>query len=148
VDKHRGEGKQLTTVWTLKHSKDVHGAGLSDRLVEQPQELLVPESGGCALRDEPGGIVETELKPARAAGPRAHLVAHRKEGDALAPRVADVRTRRREDDVERRVTRRGHTERGPRPDEGRPDVKAAPPRLRDPSGVERDQALDEGEESV
>ena len=98
----------LTAVWALEHGKDVHGARLGDRLAEQPQQLLIAERGRSALRDEPGRVVQPEFESARAAGPRAHLVAHREQRDAAgaAPRgVADVRARRGADHVERCVAR-------------------------------------------
>ena len=98
----------LTAVWTLEHGKDVHGARLGDRLAEQPQQLLIAERGRGALRDEPGRVVQPELEPARATGPRAHLVAHREQRDAAAAAargVADVGARRGADHVERCVAR-------------------------------------------
>jgi len=96
----------LTAVWALEHGKDVHGARLGDRLAEQPQQLLIAERGRSALRDEPGRVVQPEFESARAAGPRAHLVAHREQRDAPAALgIADVGARRGADHVERRVAR-------------------------------------------
>jgi hypothetical protein len=93
----------LTTVWTLKHCKDVHGARLGDRLAKQPQQLLIPKRSSSALRDEPRRVIQPELEPARTARPRAHLVTHREQGDAAARGVADVWARGGEENVERCV---------------------------------------------
>lgn len=139
----------LTAVWALKDRKDVHGARLGDRLAKQPQQLLIPERSSSALRDEPGRVVQPELEPARAARPRAHLVAHREERDAAtataaARGVADVGARRGEEDVEGGVARGGDAQGGSGADYGWADVEAAAAGAGDPARVERDEAFDEG----
>ncbi len=138
-----GRRETLTAVWTLEHGKYVHGARFCDRLAEHPEHLLVAESGCDALCGEARRVVQPELEPARASGPRAYLVAHGEQGEALAVGVADVRARRGEDDVERRVCRRRDAERGSGADKGGSDVQAAPSRSRDPARLDCNEALDE-----
>ena len=95
--------RTLTAVRTLEYCKYVHGACLCDRLVEYPEQLLVTERCRDALCGETCRVVQTELEPTRAARPRAYLVAHSQQGEALAVGVADVWASRGENDVECRV---------------------------------------------
>jgi hypothetical protein len=139
---------QLTTICTLKHRKYIHCTRLSDRLAEQPQQLLIPKSSSGALRNEARRIVQAKLVATRATGPRSHLVAHGEQRDALAILIADIRACGREDHIERCVSRRRDAERGSRADERRPDVEATSSRARNPARLEGDEALDEGENGI
>ena len=84
----------------------------------------------------------------RAAGPRSHLIAHSEQRDALAILIADIRACRREDHIERCVSRRRDAERGSRADERRPDAEATSSRVRNPARLERDEALNEGKNGI
>ena len=84
----------------------------------------------------------------RATGPRAHLVAHSEQRDALALLVTDIRACRRENHVKRRMTRRRDAERRSCANEGRPDVKAASSGARNPAGLERYEAFNEGKNGI
>ena len=112
----RGEFGLRSAVRAIKHRKTVHGARLGDRLAKQPQQLLIPERRRRALRREPRRVVQPELEPARPAGPRVDLIAHREQRDPALPTrgiaaavaaaiagAADVGPRGGEEDVERCV---------------------------------------------
>ena len=73
--------------------------------------------------------------PSRA-GPRAYLVAHGEQGEAPAGGVTDVWICEGEDDVECRMRRRRDAERGPDANQDGLDVRAAPPRTRDPARLD------------
>ena len=144
----RKEDQPRTTICTLKHRKYIHRTSFGDRLAKQPQQLLIAKSSCGALRNEPGRVVQAKLIPARAAGPRAHLVAHGEQRDPPALLVADIRARRRENHVKRRVTRRRDAKRRSRADQRRPNIEAAPSRARNPARLERDEAFNQGQEGI
>ena len=141
-------GLTLTTICTLKHRKYIHCTRLSDRLPKQPQQLLISKSSSGALCNEARRIVQAKLVATRATGPRSHLVAHSEQRDALAILIADIRSCRREDHIERCVSGCRDAKRGSRADERRPDVEATSSRARNPACLECDEALNEGKNDV
>ena len=97
----------LTTVVAADDREEVHGAGLGDAVADEPEALVVAEFRGLLLRAERRRVVERELVPASATGPRADVLVDREQGDR-ARACAEEWACRAENDVQRCTVGRRH----------------------------------------
>ena len=94
----------------LDDDEEVHRARLGDLPVEQPEHLVVALELRELLRLQRRRVVQRELVPARAAWPRAHDVAVRKQRDLACGTRPEVGACGRADHVEHGMVGCGYAE--------------------------------------
>nr|POE52056.1 hypothetical protein CFP56_52437 [Quercus suber] len=138
-------GDQLRSprLLVLEDHEEVARAGLGHEalVTEQPEHLIEPPGSGFALGDEAGPIVCADLGVAEPSRPGPNGVFGRRQQSQSLPRLPSTRgpvqrrrcTRRletfghvretRQDDIQQRLRRPLHAQRGIRRDHRRPDVE-------------------------
>ena len=94
----------------LDDDEEVHRAPLGDLPIEQPEHLVVALELRELLRLQRRRVVQRELVPTRAAWPRAHDVAVRKQRDLACGTRPEVGACGRADHVEHGMVGCGYAE--------------------------------------